>query len=97
MNDEELASTLKRLAKEGYTKWSVNRFKGLGEMSADDLWSTTLDPNTRTLKQVALPEGQETLTYELFDNLMNKSNASWRKEWMERRGNEVQIYDEGEV
>jgi topoisomerase-4 subunit B len=97
MNDEELATTLKRLEKEGYTKWSVNRFKGLGEMSADDLWSTTLDPDTRVLKQVSLSEGNETLTFELFDNLMNKGKASWRKEWMERRGQEVAVYDEGEV
>ncbi|NPV91056.1 MAG: DNA topoisomerase (ATP-hydrolyzing) subunit B [Firmicutes bacterium] len=47
-NDRELEKVLKN-AKTGY---SIQRFKGLGEMSPEELWETTMDPETRTLKRV---------------------------------------------
>jgi topoisomerase-4 subunit B len=42
---------LEKLRKEGVkeTAWSISRFKGLGEMSAEQLWDTTLNPDTRRL------------------------------------------------
>ncbi|ASN05604.1 DNA topoisomerase IV subunit B [Virgibacillus necropolis] len=50
--DDELKSVLKQF-KNGYT---IQRYKGLGEMNADQLWETTMDPDTRTLIRVTLED-----------------------------------------
>lgn len=89
MDEQELAAAKERLSKEGYKQFQVGRFKGLGEMSPGELWDTTLNPDTRRLLQARLPEGGHKETDEMLDNLMSKPKASWRREWMERRGNEV--------
>jgi topoisomerase-4 subunit B len=51
----ELEATLDKLRKEGAGEgsWSISRFKGMGEMNAEQLWDATLDPDTRRLRQVA--------------------------------------------
>jgi topoisomerase-4 subunit B len=53
-------------------KVDVGRFKGLGEMNAGDLKSTTMDPRTRTLARVHLPDGELETVNDLFDRLMGK-------------------------
>jgi topoisomerase-4 subunit B len=47
-------ATLDKLRKEGAREnsWSIGRFKGLGEMNAEQLWETTLNPDTRRLLQI---------------------------------------------
>ncbi|MDP3728214.1 MAG: DNA topoisomerase (ATP-hydrolyzing) subunit B [bacterium] len=52
MNDKELPAVLERMGKDV----GIQRYKGLGEMNADQLWETTLDPNARYLKQVEVPD-----------------------------------------
>jgi topoisomerase-4 subunit B len=91
MDEGELSMWRERLTKEGYPEsaMQVSRFKGLGEMNAMQLWETTLCPDTRRLLQVLLPDEKRTDAIELFTNLMSKDRAKWRKEWMERRGDEV--------
>lgn len=89
MSPAELNQTLERATKDGYSKWRVGRFKGLGEMNPLDLWETTLCPDTRLLLQVTIPEGAHEEVNATFENLMHKSRADWRKSWMERRGNEI--------
>ena len=53
LDDGELNATLDKLRKEGAREnaWSISRFKGLGEMNAEQLWDTTLNPETRRLLQ----------------------------------------------
>jgi len=91
MDEQEMAMWEERLKKEGYSKWGVGRFKGLGEMEAVELWDTTLNPDTRRLLKVMLPDHQRVEAKTMFNNLMGKSQAGWRREWMERRGNEVEV------
>jgi topoisomerase-4 subunit B len=91
MDAQELTMWEERLRKEGYSKWSTGRFKGLGEMEPEELWETTLNPDTRRLLKVVLPESVREDAVQAFNNLMGKAYASWRREWMERRGNEVEV------
>lgn len=90
MDETELAGWEERLKKEGYGKWKVGRFKGLGEMDPPELWDTTLNPETRRLSKVVLPQGLLDDANAMFDNLMSKNKSGWRRTWMERRGNEVE-------
>ena len=89
MDENELRLWEERLRKEGYPNLRVGRFKGLGEMDPPELWETTLSPETRRLLRVELPVELVGSTPAVFDNLMSKARAGWRREWMERRGNEV--------
>lgn len=89
MDEAELAMWRDRLTKEGYKELQVGRFKGLGEMNPVELWDTTLNPDTRRLLQVQLPADGPAGTDPMFECLMDKSKAGWRRAWLERRGNEI--------
>jgi DNA gyrase subunit B len=58
---------------------AIARYKGLGEMNAEQLWDTTLNPNTRTLKRVTLEDAE--LADLVFDELMG-SEVEGRKKWI---------------
>jgi topoisomerase-4 subunit B len=93
LDDTELAHTCDRLRKEGLTEaaWSISRFKGLGEMTAEQLWETTLNPDTRRLLPVTLGDVDEEATRLRFTMLMGKGEALARRAWLEEHGNEVEV------
>ncbi|MET0959058.1 MAG: DNA topoisomerase (ATP-hydrolyzing) subunit B [Psychrobacillus psychrotolerans] len=67
-NDEQLKEILDRLPKT--SKPNIQRYKGLGEMDADQLWDTTMDPAERTLLQVNLDNAME--ADKVFEQLMGE-------------------------
>ncbi len=93
LDDGELQAITDKLMKEGAREnsWSVSRFKGLGEMSAEQLWETTLNPDTRRLLRVEYGAVAFDDTVDFFGKLMGKGEAASRRELMELRGDEVEV------
>jgi topoisomerase-4 subunit B len=93
LDDGELEATLDKLRKEGAREgsWSIGRFKGLGEMTAEQLWETTLNPDTRRLLQVSFADLGLGATTDALTKLMGKGEAAARRELMELRGDAVEI------
>ncbi|MGH8678822.1 MAG: DNA topoisomerase IV subunit B [Burkholderiales bacterium] len=87
----ELEAIEAKLIDEGVKdgSWTVSRFKGLGEMSPEQLWETTLNPDTRRVLQVSIEDGAE-ISNEIFNMMMARENAPQRREWMETYGNLVE-------
>jgi topoisomerase-4 subunit B len=93
LNEGELNSTLDRLRKEKIREgsWNISRFKGLGEMSPEQLWDTTLNPDTRRALCVKADLKSFKATMGIFNMLMGKQEASTRRAWLEYHGNEVEV------
>ena len=72
-------------------KCQISRFKGLGEMNAEQLWETTLNPDTRRLLPVQLGDVDFAATEGLITKLMGKGEAAARRELMELHGDAVEI------
>ena len=92
LDDGELEAIEDKLRKDGVKEgaWQISRFKGLGEMSAEQLWETTMNPDTRRLLPVALGELGQDQTINMMNMLMGKGEAGARRTWLEARGNEVE-------
>ncbi|MBQ4565166.1 MAG: DNA topoisomerase (ATP-hydrolyzing) subunit B [Oscillospiraceae bacterium] len=71
-------------------KVEINRFKGLGEMNPTELWETTMDPETRTLKQIRLEDAVK--ADQIFTLLMGEK-VEPRKEFIEQNARYVQNLD----
>jgi DNA gyrase subunit B len=78
MNDEHRIAILAGLP--DAKKWTVSRYKGLGEMDADVLWDTTLDPERRVLLQVEIQDDIE--ADDVFSMLMGEA-VEPRKEFIQ--------------
>jgi topoisomerase-4 subunit B len=93
LNEAEMTAILDRLRKEKIREgsWSISRFKGLGEMSPEQLWDTTLNPDTRRALCVKADLKSFKATMGIFNMLMGKQEASTRRAWLEYHGNEVEV------
>ena len=89
----ELTAILDKLRKDGVREgaWTISRFKGLGEMNAEQLWETTLNPDTRRLMPVTLGTLDFLQTEGLIAKLMGKGEAAARRELMELHGDSVEV------
>ena len=90
LDEEERKSLLERARDDGVKVDSIRiqRFKGLGEMNPEQLWETTLCPDTRRLLQVRIEDRDQ--TFAIFNMLMSKREAERRCAWMEEKGDQVE-------
>jgi DNA gyrase subunit B len=86
-SDAQMKRKLEEIGEKGT---SVNRYKGLGEMNADQLWDTTMNPETRTLLQVTIEDAIE--ADEIFTILMGDEVLP-RKEFIQEHAKEVENLD----
>jgi topoisomerase IV subunit B len=92
LDDGELTAIEDKLRKDGVKDgaWSISRFKGLGEMNAEQLWETTMNPDTRRLLPVSLGDFGAQASALRFNMLMGKGEAAARRAWIEEHGNEAE-------
>ena len=92
LDDGELVAIEDKLRKDGVKQgaWSISRFKGLGEMNAEQLWETTMNPDTRRLLPVTLGAVDHVDSSARFNMLMGKGEAAGRRAWIEEHGNEAE-------
>jgi DNA gyrase subunit B len=76
---QEMETTLRRLERAGKSVAPVSRFKGLGEMDADELWDTTMNPATRTVRRITL---QDVERAEATLELLMGERVEPRKNWL---------------
>ncbi len=85
--ETDLARTIRELSGR---KYSLQRYKGLGEMNPDQLWDTTMDPGQRTLVRVRIEDAVE--ADRVFDMLMG-SSVPPRRKFIQSHAQEVQNLD----
>jgi len=89
-DDSEMEMLSSRMKKERQSKIHISRYKGLGEMNPDQLWSTTMDPDTRTVRQVTLDDAMA--ADHMFSVLMGE-NVEARRDFIETNAKYVQNLD----
>ncbi|MEO6867975.1 MAG: DNA gyrase subunit B, partial [Gaiellales bacterium] len=82
---DELKGAILESTKHGI---EIQRFKGLGEMNADQLWATTMDPEARVLQQVSIEQAER--ADEVFSMLMGDA-VEPRREFIERHAREANV------
>jgi DNA gyrase subunit B len=86
--DEVLKKEVAKLAPE--TKYTIQRYKGLGEMDPQQLWETTMEPANRTLLQVTMDDAL--LADRVVSDLMG-DQVEPRKEFIQRHAKDVRFLD----
>lgn len=89
-SDDELAKILDEVGRDNNNK--IQRYKGLGEMDAEQLWDTTMDPEKRILLKVSIDEDSESELDVVFDTLMGEK-VEPRREFIETNAKFVKNLD----
>jgi topoisomerase-4 subunit B len=92
LDEEELEETLAQLKKEKVKEgaWEVSRFKGLGEMSPEQLWETGMNPDTRRLVRMSFELKNIKKVRSIFELLMDSGEAEGRRNWMREHWKSVE-------
>ncbi len=86
--EDERKAAVEKLANGKEDSVSIQRYKGLGEMNAEQLWDTTMDPSTRNLKQVTIESAAEA---DMVFSMLMGEEVGPRREFIEKNAKYAKI------